>query len=52
MHSEYLPNWLRDADLLILSLKARSLVSEEDINFKMSLHNFKQSWGLSASKYK
>lgn len=52
MHSEYLPKWLSAADLLILSLNAKSLVSEEEMDFRTSLQSFKQSWGLSDSKYK
>lgn len=52
MHSEYLPKWLRAADLLILSLNAKSLVSEDDMDLRTSLQSFKQSWGLYAYKYK
>ena len=36
----------------MLSLKANSLLSDDDISFNMSLHNFKQSCGRYLSKYK
>ncbi len=50
--SEYLPKQLRAADLFMFILKASKLLSEEDMNFKMSLHSFRHSWGRSVYRYK
>ncbi len=52
MHSEYLPNEFSAADLFVFSRRAKSLLYDDDISFRMSLHSFKQSWCLYVSKYK